>query len=427
MYAFLGKGFAYAGWPPLFAGELLLLFALVALFATGRIGVLLTTPLGILMGCFLAWQVICTAPYLEAFGLDSLRDSAIWGYAAFGLITAALVLRLPGFLEVAVRRYRRFARLYLFLGPAAWLATLYLRDWLPRWPDTAVTVPLIKAGEFCVHLAGILAFVLSGLSRSNQWWVFLILSDAMLAISARGGLLALLGASCFIILLRPRLERLLIVLTAGLMIVVAMAAFDVRFDLQGTSRELSLDQLSFSLTSIVGDSQRSDLEGTKNWRLNWWRAIRDYTVNGPYFWTGKGYGINLANSDGFPAGTRDEPLRSPHNSHVTFLARSGVPGFVLWATLQITWGGLMLDSYLRARRLHLAFWSGFFAWVLTYWIAFMVSAGFDVFLEGPMAGIPFWSVFGLGWGGQISFQSLAGLRRPQSHSTAGSTPIYAHQ
>jgi hypothetical protein len=31
-----------------------------------------------------------------------------------------------------------------------------------------------------------------------------------------------------------------------------------------------------------------------------------------------------------------------------------------------------------------------------YWAAFLINATFDVFLEGPMGGIWFWSVFGTG-------------------------------
>jgi len=50
-------------------------------------------------------------------------------------------------------------------------------------------------------------------------------------------------------------------------------------------------------------------------------------------------------------------------------------------------------------------WVGIFAWLMAYWLAFTVAAGFDVFLEGPMAGIPFWTLFGIGWGAHILFQS----------------------
>jgi len=167
---------------------------------------------------------------------------------------------------------------------------------------------------------------------------------------------------------------------------------------------VSVDVITNSLRSVIGDSERSELEGTKDWRLSWWSKIWEYTVNGPYFWQGKGYGINLADSDGFQVGTREEPLRSPHNSHLTVLARSGVPGFLLWLLLQLVWAASVAQSYVRARSLGWSSWAGVFAWVLAFWLAFVIEAAFDVSLESPMSGIPFWSVFGLGWGAHVLFQ-----------------------
>jgi hypothetical protein len=407
LYALLGKGFAYAGWPPFYAGEILLLVGIPALLATRRIVALCKTSLGIGLICFTAWQIACAVPYFEVYGIDTLRDSAIWGYSVFAWITAALVLRLPGFLSWVVLGYRRFAKVFLIIGPVAWLATLYLREWLPRWPETTVTLPLIKGDEFCVHLAGILAFLMQRLAPVSHGWLFLVLADAATAMGVRSGLVAFLIAAGCVIFLRPRARGLASVAAAALILMVTMATFDFHFVMPGTQREFSLDQLSDSVRSVVGVSQRSDLESTKNWRLIWWREIKDYTLDGPYFWAGKGYGINLADSDGFQVGTRDEPLRSPHSSHLNFLARSGVPGFALWLLLQVIWVSQMLAAYLRANRLHLEGWQGLFAWIIAYWVAFVTAAGFDVFLEGPMAGIPFWTLLGLGWGSQTRFTSQA--------------------
>jgi hypothetical protein len=405
LYAFLGKGFAYGGIPPFFAGELLFLLAVPTLFATRKLGALLRQPLGVLATLFLVWQVLCTAPYVEIYGLDALRDCVIWAYLVFGFVTAALVLRLPLALDAIISSYRRFSKMYLFFGPAAWLATLYLREWLPVWPGTAVTVPMIKADEFCAHLAGILAFTLVGLGRSGPGWVLLMVGDAVLVTSGRGGLVAFLMAAAVATLLWPRWKWLFLVTLTGLILLLTAVTFDRRLALPGTPREFSLDQVSSGLLSVVGDSDRNDLQGTKSWRLAWWRKIWDYTVDGDFFWMGKGYGVNLADSDGFQVSNREDSLRSPHNSHLTFLARSGVPGFLLWVALQLTWATMMIRGYLRARRQKLVTWSGLFTWLFAYWVAFMVAAGSDVFLEGPMAGIPFWTIFGVGWGASLHFNS----------------------
>ena len=149
------------------------------------------------------------------------------------------------------------------------------------------------------------------------------------------------------------------------------------------------------MISVFGDATHPELDGTRQWRLEWWRDIVEYTVMGPHFWTGKGFGINLSVDDRFETGA-DPPLRSPHSGHFTILARSGVPGFVLWTLVQGAFVLGLLRSYRRARNTGRLWWARIDLWLLAWWSAFMINAAFDVFLEGPQGGIWFWSVIGLG-------------------------------
>jgi len=160
-------------------------------------------------------------------------------------------------------------------------------------------------------------------------------------------------------------------------------------------RPATIDQILENIVSVFSPSTDEGLEGTRRFRLRWWGAIVNYTIFGDYFWTGKGFGVNLADDDGFQANI-DGSLRAPHNSHITALARMGVPGFVLWTILQATFGIGLLRSILRHRRagdLHIAAVGG---WLLAYWTAMMVNTSFDPYIEGPQGGIWFWAVFGLG-------------------------------
>ena len=160
-------------------------------------------------------------------------------------------------------------------------------------------------------------------------------------------------------------------------------------------RPATIEQIFENIGSIFSPVEDEGLEGTKRFRLRWWGAIINYTVFGEHFWTGKGFGINLADADGFQANV-DGSLRAPHNSHMTALARMGVPGFVLWVLLQGGFAIGLLWSVLVNRRagdLKLAAMGG---WILAYWAAMMVNTSFDPYLEGPQGGIWFWSLFGLG-------------------------------
>lgn len=160
-------------------------------------------------------------------------------------------------------------------------------------------------------------------------------------------------------------------------------------------RPASIDQLIQNLVSVFTSSPDNGLEGTKQFRLAWWGSIIDYTVFGDYFWTGKGFGVNLADDDGFQT-TLDRSLRAPHNTHLTVLARMGVPGLVLWVLLQGLFAVGLVRAVIRHRRAGDTVLSAFGLWILVVWIAAMVDTSFDPYLEGPQGGIWFWSLIGLG-------------------------------
>jgi len=163
----------------------------------------------------------------------------------------------------------------------------------------------------------------------------------------------------------------------------------------GEGRPATLQQMVENIFSVFGSSSDPGLEGTKQFRLAWWGTIIDYAVFGDYFWTGKGFGVNLADDDGFQS-TADGSLRAPHNSHFTVLARMGVPGFVLWLALQLAFGVGLMRATLALRRAGDKRLAAVGAWVLVYWLVIMVDTSFDPYLEGPQGGIWFWTVFGLG-------------------------------
>jgi O-antigen ligase len=269
----------------------------------------------------------------------------------------------------------------------------------------------MKQGDAAVHLGGAAGFMLLGLhqisSRQSQtlspvkeWvlWIAWLAGYLVVATGNRGGLLAALLAILVVLLVRPLSEWrkvALKVLLIGGALTAIFFALDLNIEVRDTPRKVSPQQLLANLQSIAGSGPQEQLEGTKDWRLNWWNDIVDYTLFGEYFWKGKGFGVNLADDDGYQvsAGT---PLRSPHNGHLTILARAGMPGLLLWILLQGTFAVSMLRAYVHARRAGREWWARVDLWILSYWLAFMVNTSFDVFLEGPQGGIWFWSVFGFG-------------------------------
>jgi O-antigen ligase len=263
---------------------------------------------------------------------------------------------------------------------------------------------LLKPGDVSVHLAGIASFMLLGLhqfrarDKGRAWikewllWPIWMANFLLFGSQNRGGLLSIMIALTVVLLLwnRGGWGKLAMVC---LCILSVFVFWELEVDV-GATRNVSPEQILVNLWSITGDAGPVN-EGTRQWRLSWWRRIRDYTVYGDFFWGGKGFGLNLADDDGFQTDAAHS-LRSPHNGHLTILARAGAPGFALWILLQGSlWLGL-LQRYLRARRAGQMERAAFIVWILAYIAALTVNSAFDVYLEGPQGGIWFWTVFGVG-------------------------------
>lgn len=402
-YALLGRGFAYLGFAPVYIGEITAAFGLVAFLAAGTRRALLRMPSMYLLAAFMIWGAACTVPYLPVYGIDALRDAALWGYGLFAIVTAGILIKHPWLFRKLLSRYRRF--ILIFVG-LAWLA-LILKSYPELFPTTpGSTVPLIfpKSGDVGVHIAGSAAFLLLGMARPHVVIVILLALTPFLG--NRAGLLAFtlaLLATCLLAPVKRRAARAMYCCGCALIVVIlTMPSVSIG------EKDISAELLWEKAQSMLGESDVSRYNNTRQWRIEWWEKIVNYTVGGPYFWTGKGYGVNLSEDDGFISGA-GSALRSPHNGHMTVLARSGVPGFVLWAVLQASWVIVMLTRYVRSRRQGLLAWSSIFAFLIVYWLAMTVNASFDVVLESPMGGIWFWTLFGVGLAAAHLFSTNPGI------------------
>ena len=404
-YALLGRGFAYLGVGPIFIGEITLAFGLMIWLLNRFCFEVFRLIPACLVAAFIFWNAGQTLPYLTEYRVNTMRDAASWGYGFFALIVATLLIARPDRLRFLLGRYRRFVIIFAALAPVVWLLQLMYGQALPSVPGSATPIVNPKAGDLLVHLAGSAAFLVSGLGGASLLVaIMLCINFPLFAFWNRGGMIAFLLSFALVAILSPFKARVFYVLGIFVFAFGVLFATGAKVEFPGLSEnlELSTEQLVLNVQSVVGQDPTSAgrLDSTKQWRLEWWDEIVGYTFGGDYFWTGKGYGINLAEDDGFQnKRTEDDtPLRSPHSAHMTFLARSGVPGLVLWLALQLTWATGMLVGYLRSRRRRERGWMGIFLFLLAYWMAFMVNASFDVFLEGPMGGIWFWTVYGVGLG-----------------------------
>ena len=396
-YALAGRGFAYIGLPPLYISEVLLALGLGCFLVTRGWMQAMRVPPAVAVLPVAVWGFFRLIPDVPEYRIDALRDAVVWGYAAFALIVATLIVARPERLVTLVDRYRTFTKIFLIGIPVAFIVYRFGRDALPKWPSVGTAVIQVKEADALVHLAGILAFWMADPKRKVKWFwaILLTLNMAMMGVIDRAGVLAF-GVVLMICLIAKPFHgaawRTIVMLFLG---AVLLYASQVNIEVPGgKGRTISWQQFSVNIQSIFGKTHGA-MESNKEWRLKWWTDIYNYTVNGKYFWTGKGFGINLANDDGYQV-NEDKSLRSPHNVHMTVLARMGVPGAVAWALMHLTWMYSIGRSHLLAKRRGHQNWSGLFLFLFAYYVAFMVNGSFDVFIEGPMGGVWFWTIFGVG-------------------------------
>jgi hypothetical protein len=398
-YALLGRGFAYIGLPPLYIGEMCLAIGIFALLLARGWSRIFQVPAAVALIPLMLLGFFRMLPGVQTYRIDAIRDAVVWGYALFAIIFASVIVADAWRVPRLVESYRRFTKIFLVGIPIAFFVYRFAHDALPRWPGADTPIIGVKEGDVLVHLAGILAFWMADPRRNVGWFwaIMLTLDMALMGVIDRAGLVSFGAVMIICVIFKPRhgaVWRTVAMLLCG---VVLLWASEISVPVPGgKGRDISWEQFVTNFKSIFSSS-RGTLEGNKEWRLDWWKEIVHYTVYGDYFWTGKGFGINLADDDGFQVQS-DKSLRSPHSVHMTMLARMGVPGIVAWGTVLLAFSYGMADGYVRARRRNHQRWAGLFLFLFCYFAAFAINGSFDVFIEGPMGGIWFWSIFGTGVG-----------------------------
>lgn len=410
-YMFFGRPFAYLHVPgiPVFVGELVLGIGLVETLPHLRV-------LRRAVGRSLAFRLLAALLVLTftrlalvdvaAHGLDAARDAALVYYALNAAVVAVAVRLDPGLAGRWLHLYERVLPVYLCWAPISVALEVLYSPVAPRVPDSLTPIVAVKPGDVGVFCGMAIAYVwlrpaelgrLSG--RGGDVWAFLGFVGLLVAgTQNRGGLLSGALIVAVALALSPRAARARTFYRAaaafGVVLLLALA-FDVRFDLG--RREVSVEQLAQNLASLVNDSGPSDdgaLGGTVSWRTRYWADIAGENLTGDAAATGVGYGVNLPERYGLQTPGGQQGLRNAHNSHLSVLARVGVPGLVLWTALWIAVGAAAVRRGERMRRQGAPP-----AWLLTWLGAsltgILFNAVFDPTLEGPQIGLWTWTLVGL--------------------------------
>ena len=385
LYIFFNKGVAYS-----YMAEILLVTGIFILFINRKNLELGLDRKQILVGIFILVSFLFILVGVFQYSvLNVLRDSLAFQYAWFAFIIYFLKIEYDFIWHKIIQIYK-WVPLVLFLNFFLfYFVFLYL-------PPINIfgnqNIIIYKNGDKSVHLliSTILMFLYAD-KYSRKWLIantiLIVINFLILLAFTRSGSVAYIFAlfSFFFFskekILNESLRKILkyvpIIMVIGMGLFVAI---DIQEDAQG--RTISLSQITDNFSSIVSTNIDGNLAENKVWRLIWWAKLVNESFTLPHFFVGKGLGMSLAGND---IVNTDDNLRSPHNFHLTILARFGYIVFITWIIWLVS-----LFKPLFTRKL-----TGKTLAITSTLLAFIINGSFDVFFEGPMGAFPFWTFVGL--------------------------------
>ncbi len=385
LYAFFNKGIAYS-----YLAELVLFTGIILIFLNRKKIEFYTENKQVILLGLISISFIYVIFYLFKYNaFNVFRDSLAFQYGWFAIIIFFLKEEREFFWETLIKIYK-WIPLVLFLN--FFLFYYIFLNLPPINIFGGQHLLLYKNGDKSLQLLICTIFMILFLDKySKSWLIFnsilIILNLLILLAFTRSGSVAyLVGIFCFFFfskssLITDNLRKVFKYIPILLIIVFGVfAAIEIDGDAQG--RTISLTQITDNFSSIVSSDIDGSLTDNKVWRLVWWAKLLNESFTFKHFFTGKGLGMSLAGND---LTSVDENLRSPHNFHLTIIARFGYIVFFIW----IYWLYLLFNPLFKKQL------SDKMLGLTCILLAFIINGSFDVFFEGPMGAFPFWTLVGL--------------------------------
>lgn len=426
-YIMFDRPFAWIHVPgtPLFVGEAVIGIGVwVILSSQSGVGTLIRSSASLrALRNFMVWGALLLVIGILPWGLDAIRDSAIWYYGSIAILVAMLLVSNPRRVGGWLASFARILPVYLIWYP---FATVLMRVTPENLfvPDSNVQVFFHRSGNMAVLASIGVAFLWmadgdSKLFTSRQRAGLTTLATLVIVLTGlqnRGGMVSsvVLMAALMFLLSKRRTELVMVMIGVLVFFASIGIVFDVRIELFD-NREISIDQFTKNVTSIFKPDEGGQRQTeTTAWRIRIWEQVLDDVSNDSPI---MGFGPGPDLGERYDISTDEEtPLRNPHNSHVGVLARTGWLGAILWVMLWITWMAEMQTLRRRLRSRNRPSESAVVSWVMLAPIPILVNAIFDPTLEGAQVAMLLWAFFGAGaalvvLAQQNRFPSLATISR----------------
>ena len=385
LYAFFNKGIAYS-----YLAEIFLLTGIILIFLNRKNIEIFTEKKQLILLSLIIVSSLYLFFYLFKFNaFNVFRDSLAFQYAWFAIIIYFLKEEKEFIWNSLIQIYQ-WVPLILLLN--FFLFYYIFLNLPPINIFGGQHILLYKNGDKGLQLLISTILMILFTDRYSRGWLIintiLILINLLilLAFTRSGSLAYIAGIFCFFFfsktsLITTGLRKVLKYIPILLIVVIAIfASIEIQGDAQG--RTISLSQITDNFSSIVSSDIDGSLTDNKVWRLVWWAKLLNESFTIEHFFIGKGLGMSLAGND---LTSVDENLRSPHNFHLTIIARFGYIIFFIW----IYWLFLLFKPLFKKQL------SGKMLGLTCIFLAFIINGSFDVFFEGPMGAFPFWTLVGL--------------------------------
>ncbi len=406
-YIMFDRPFAWIHVPgtPLFVGEMVLALGIAVIFTTNTgLPTLIRSSSSLrALRVFMVWGAVLLAVGILPYGLDAIRDSAIWYYGMVAFFVVMLFVSRPQRVNEWLIAFAKLLPIYLIWYPFATVVHRIVGESI-YVPDSEVPLFFHRSGNMAVLSAIGIAFLWMAdgdsklfTSRQRAWLTSVAtLVIVFTGLQNRGGMVssAALIAALLFLLSKRRTEMVMMMM--GILVFFASIGlvFDVKIELFD-DRDISIEQFTKNITSIFNPDEGGQRQTeTTAWRLNIWEQVLDDVTNdspimgfGPGPDLGERYDISTDPT---------HPLRNPHNSHVGVLARMGWVGIILWAMLWITWMAEMQTLRRRLRYRDRPRESALATWIMLAPIPILVNAVFDPTLEGAQVSMLLWAFYGAG-------------------------------
>jgi hypothetical protein len=400
-------------------GELLLLLALALVIRETKSDLLKRTLLDPPVVCLIALLLLsCLHLIIDVprYGLYAVRDSSMFFEAVF-IVLGIVWAQNPRGTQLLIR--------WLFLILLVNLFYAYTFSWGERIQAASPSfgvfhpVPLLGNYQQGAHwlLLGALFFVWLGPSVV-RWprWVLIVLAAAQL-----GGLAILQDRSMYvgmvvivlILLLFHQTKKLVAFLSTigwgiAFVLVLSTAVSVLGIKLQGRMGPVDVSFLEEHAKTVLAIGDANTLMSHDVDRADWYGQVWNRVTSSPSnLFVGEGFGqalIHFANEQGIP-------VRQPHNSSLTVLARLGFVGLTFW----LLFIGMVLVRCVRFLRTpyRSAAVFGLVLWLFLSIIVALLEASVQPAFEFSHGAIPFYFLVGLAIGlmrhgkGSLDFRPLA--------------------